>query len=220
MDRSKRWTRWVLLLGLSILTGCSTKPVYDEGPILELYPSRFADGLYVHAFFQFSSPQSTGWKSFLDQDPRRITLQKNYARISVESWITKPPKTQDTTEILAFIAGQRQAYWNQLKGYVLEEFRAYPDSTCPTTPCYRYDWLASHEKTRRSSAFILDGHGYLFAHPEMVDLRKKDPTFPLFRVVGVTYALVYPPSSKEHLEGDDFTHVLNSLRFRNGKQTY
>lgn len=77
MDRSKRCTRWILFLGLSMLTGCSTRPVYDEGPILELYPSRFEDGLYIHAFFQFSSPQSTGWKNFLHQDPRRITLQNN-----------------------------------------------------------------------------------------------------------------------------------------------
>jgi len=53
MERSKRWTRWVLLLGLSTLTGCSTKPVYDEGPILELYPSRFEDGLLRPRFFQF-----------------------------------------------------------------------------------------------------------------------------------------------------------------------
>ncbi len=75
-DRSKKCTRWVLLLGLLIFTGCSTKPLYDEGLILELYPTRFEDGLYIHAFFQFSPPQSTGWERVELQSPRRVMLQK------------------------------------------------------------------------------------------------------------------------------------------------
>jgi hypothetical protein len=216
------------------LTGCSTKPVYDEGLILELYPSRFEDGLYIHAFFQFSPPRSTGWERVELQNPRWVMLRKTLiphsdentfqaARLSVESWVDEPPKTQDTTEILAYLARQHQAYYKKKEGTNLKEFRAYPDSTCPITPCYRYDWLVRGTRKNEAGkeiAYVLDGHSYLFAHPEMLDLRKRDPGFPFFRVVEVTYSQVYPLGSKKQSIEDDVAHVMNSLRLRNGKQIY
>src|SRR5258706_4759361 len=233
-DRSKKCTRWVLLLGLLIFTGCSTKPLYDEALILELYPTRFEDGLYIHAFFQFSPPQSTGWERVELQSPRRVMLQKSLipyadedtfetARLSVESWADEPPKTQDTTEILAYMARQHQPMLKKIEGNNLKEFQAYPDSACPITPCYRFDWLVRStrkNKEGKEMALVLDGHSYLFAHPEMLEVRKKDPGFPFFRMVQITYSQAYPPGSKKQSIEDDVAHVLNSLRFRNGKQTY
>lgn len=234
MDYPKKYTCWVLLIGLLILTGCSTKSIYDEGLILELYPSRFEDNLYIHAFFQFSPPQSAGWERVELQNPRWVMLQKTLipysdentfgrARLSVESLVDELPKKQDTTEILASIASQRQAHYKTTEGNKLKEFRAYPDSTCPITPCYRYDWLVrSTGKSKDGKEFpvVLEGHSYIFVHPEMLDLRKNDPGFPFFRVVEITYSQTYPPGSKKQSIEDDVVHVLNSLRFRNGKEIY
>ena len=234
MDKSRKYTRWVLLSGLLILTGCSTKPVYDEGLILKLYPSRFEGDLYIHAFFQFSPPQSTGWERIDLQNPAWVMLRKELiphsdentfqgARLSVESSVDEMPKSQDTTAILASIARQHEVNIKRIEGSKLKEFRAYPDSTCPITPCYRFDWLVrSTRKTKdgKEFPFVIDGRSYIFAHPEMLDLRKNDPGFPFFRVVQVTYSQGYPPGSKKQSIEDDVAHVLNSLKFRNGKQIY
>ena len=235
MNKARKSTRWVLLLGhLIILMGCSTKPTYDEGLILELYPTRFEDNLFIHAFFQFSPPRSTGWERIDLQNPRWVMLRKiliphsnentlQAARISVESWVDEPPKTQDATEILAFIAKQRQAMIKKVEGDKLKEFRAYPDSTCPITPCYRFDLLvrgSGKGKEGKELPYVLEAHSYIFPHPEMLDLRKNVPGFPFFRVVQITYSQNYPPGSKKQSIDDDVAHVLNSLKLRNGKQIY
>lgn len=235
MDKSKKCSRWVLLIGLLLLTGCSTKPIYDEGLILELYPTRFEDNLYIHAFFQFSPPQSAGWERVDLQNPTWVLLRKTFtpssddntffwrAKLSVESLADEFPKQQDTTEILASIASQWEADYKTAEGNTLKEFRAYPDSTCPITPCYRYDWLVlktDKNKAGKEFPIVIEGHSYLFAHPEMLDLRKKDPGYPFFRWVRITYSQTYPPGSKKQSIEDDVAHVLNSLRFRNGKEIY
>lgn len=235
MDKSKKCSRWVLLIGLLLLTGCSTKPLYDQGLILELYPTRFEDSLYIHAFFQFSPPQSAGWERVELQNPTWVALRKTLtppsddntvgwrAKLSVESLVDEFSKQQDTPEILASIASREEADYKTAEGNKLQEFRAYPDSTCPITPCYRYDWLVlrtGKSKAGKEFPIVIEGHSYLFAHPEMSDLRKKDPGFPFFRWVRMTYSQTYPPGSKKQSIEDDVAHVLNSLRFRTGKEIY
>jgi len=235
MDKSKKCTCRVLLIGLLLLTGCSTKPIYDEGLILELYPTRFENNLYIHAFFQFSPPQSAGWERIDLQNPTWILLRKTLtpysddntfglrAKLSVESTVDEFPKQQDATEILASIASRWEADYKTAEGNTLKEFRAYPDSTCPITPCYRYDWLVlktDKNKAGKEFPIVIEGHSYLFAHPEMLDLRKKDPGFPFFRWVRITYSQTYLPGSKKQSIEDDVAYVLNSLRLRNGKEIY